>query len=203
YPLDTSMRLLYQSHFNKHAVRPPWAGRDLQIPLVLMASQSFFRADEVPLSRLAATTLIEENITGYTWHWRRNENVRGDQLAVGTMVADLGIGMHSHCQLAFDLPDGAMSFSTWVGIDEAVGSGGCVRCRVFLDEVAGEPAWSSGLLQGVDEPAAVNIPDLQGAKRLILVAEFADEDHPPDSDPFDLRDEVAWLFPTVVVRSAN
>ncbi len=73
------------------------------------------------------------------------------------MVADVGIGMHSHCEVAFELPDGAISFAAWVGIDEAVGSGGCVRCKVYLDEVAGQPAWSSELLRGSDAPVGVTV----------------------------------------------
>jgi len=125
--------------------------------------------------------------------------VRGSQLACGQVLADLGIGMHSHCEVAFELPADAISFSGWVGIDEAVGNGGCVRCKVFLDEVAGNPAWSSGYLCGRDDPVRVTLGNLRGARRLILVAEFADKDHPPDADPFDLRDEVAWLMPLVNV----
>ena len=199
YPLDTSLRLLQSSHRNKHDIRPLWAHRELRIPLALTASHSFFRADEIPLSRLPATTLNQQNITGYTWRWRRNQNVRGGQLAAGKMVTDVGIGMHSHCEVAFELPDGAISFAAWVGIDEAVGSGGCVRCKVYLDEVAGQPAWSSELLRGSDAPVGVTVGDLRDAKRLILVAECADEDHPPDADPFDLRDEVAWILPFITL----
>jgi len=200
YPVDTSRRRLYASHHNIHYIRPSWSDHELHVPLVTMVSQSYFRADEVPLSSLPTTTLVEENITGFTWRWRRNQNVRGAQLAVGPMVAALGIGMHSHCEVAFDLPDGAVSFASWVGLDEAVGRGGCVRCKVYLDEVAGQPAWSSDLLRGSDAPVAVSVPNLRDAKRLILVAEYADEGHPADADPLDLRDEVDWLFPFVTVR---
>ncbi len=196
YPLDTCRMSVWRGC---HAVKPAWAAESLDVYPKVMVSHSFFRENEIALSSLPARTLSEKNITGYLWKWKRNQNVRGEQLASGTMVTDLGIGMHSHCEVAFELPDNSLKFTAWVGIDEAVGDGGCVRCKVFRDEVSGEPAWSSGLLRGVDAPVPVTVEDLRGAKRLILVAEFADEDHPPDADPFDLRDEVAWLFPFVTV----
>ena len=72
---------------------------------------------------------------------------------------------------------------------------------MYLDEISDKPAWSSELLLGSDRPTAVSVPDLRGAKRLILVAEFADDDHPPGTDPMDIRDEVDWLFPFITVKA--
>lgn len=200
YPVATSLRLLYVSHHNQHLVLPDWTNRAMSIPLAQIVSQSYYRKNEIPLSRLPTETLIEESITGHLWFWRRDENVRGGQLASGKIVADLGIGMHAHSAVAFHLPERARSFSAWVGIDEAVGSGGCVRCKIYLDEINGKPMWSSDLLRGDDQPVRAILPDIRGAKRLILVVEFADEDHPADADPLDLRDEVSWLMPYVTVE---
>jgi len=145
YPLDTSIRWNNPDRVEQHVVHPAWASTGLPVHMSIMVSHSFFRENEIPLSSLPAKTLTEENITGYTWKWKRNQNVRGEQLTSGAMVADLGIGMHSHCEVAFELPENSLTFTAWVGIDEAVGDGGCVRCKVFRDEVSGEPAWSSGL----------------------------------------------------------
>jgi hypothetical protein len=43
----------------------------------------------------------------------------------------------------------------------------------------------------------MNIVDVTGIKKLLLVTEFAHEGRPKGADPFDIRDAVVWLSPLV------
>ena len=180
-------------------VQPSWAMNAICIPLDNIVSESYRRTDEIPLSSLDAKVLAQKSMTGFNWPWRRNRGFRGQQLSSGPIRSDVGVAMHSHSEIAFELPGGSVSFSAWVGVDRAVKEGGCVRCRIHFDDVAGKPVWTSGLMRGGRQPVRVEIPDLKNAKRLVLVAEFAHRGRPANADPLDIRDEVSWLWPMVKV----
>ncbi len=186
-----------------HVLQPAWSKDRIFVPVGNIVSVGYREVNEVPLSLLDAETLVERNLTGFTWQWQRDRNVRGTPLAVGNHSAEFGVGTHAHSEIAFTLPRGSHSFSCWLGIDKAVGQGGCVRCKVFLDKVQGAPAWQSKVIRGGDEPVLVEVHNLQSAKHLILVTEFADSDHPPDADPLDIGDAVAWLSAHVRVDDAS
>ncbi len=187
-----------------HLVQPAWTDAGILVPIDNIASVAYRKTDEVPLSLLPAETLAERNLTGFTWRWRRNRNVREGPLSVGGRRAALGVGTHSYSEIAFDLPPGDVSFSSQVGIDDCVRRGGCVRCKVFLDRVDGKPVWASDLIQGGEKPLNLSVAlpkhkDNDTTQRLVLVTEFADADHPADADPLDIGDAVSWLDATVRV----
>lgn len=182
-----------------HMVQPAWSLDVIRIPMDYIATRSYRDHDQIPLSSLNAESLVQRSFTGFKWQWRRNRNVRNGELAVENMIADLGIGMHAHSEVAFDLPPHATKFSAWVGIDNAVGSGGCVRCMVYLDKVEGKPAWQSDYIRGGAAPVRIESLDVEDAKRLVLVAHYAHDKRPRGTDPLDIRDEVSWLYPMVHV----
>lgn len=187
-------------HFGQyHAFQPAWSFDTIRVPIDYIVTRSYRNHNEMPLSLLPAKTLSQRSFTGTDWQWRRNRNVRDGELASENMIADLGIGMHSHTEVAFDLPAQAKQFSTWVGIDNAVGGGGCVRCFVYLDKLDSKPVWQSEFLRGGAAPVKVGPIDLKDAKHLILVADYGHDRRPRGADPLDIRDEVSWLFPTVTV----
>lgn len=154
---------------------------------------------EIPVSALTSKTLIEQNLLGVAHPWRRDRSVRGGALESGKLASDLGLGMHSHCEVSFELPPGALEFSAWVGLDRNVGNGGCVECRVFLDGLSDEPAWQIDFLRGGDEPSRIGPIEVRSATRLVLVVEYAHDNRPEGADPLDIRDEVVWLAPRVTV----
>lgn len=197
--LPERVRMDRMAGIQYHVVQPAWAEDGILIPVDNIASVYYRDVDEVPLSLLEAHTLSQRNLTGFTWHWRRNSTVRGQPLSVGGREAEVGVGTHAHSEIAFELPPNSISFSAQVGIDTAMGRGGCVRCSVFRDRVEGKPAWTGKLMRGGDEPVAVKVKDLAKTRRLVLVTEFADADHPADADPLDIGDAVSWLWATVRV----
>lgn len=180
-------------------LKTSWSPDALVLPEESLCVYGVRPVSEIPVSALTAKTLIERNLLGVTRPWLRDQSVRGGALESGKLVSDLGLGMHSHCEVSFELPPGALEFSAWVGLDRNVGNGGCVECKVFLDGLSDEPAWQVDFLRGGDEPSRVGPIDVRAATRLVLAVDYAHDDRPDGTDPLDIRDEVVWLAPRITV----
>ena len=184
-------------------VQPIWALEPLTIPLDNIVVRSWRQPTEVPLSLLPAQTLTQKSYTGYAWQWQRNRAVTGGLLQCRRMSSDLGLGMHSFMQVAFDLPPGAQEFESYVGLAKEVGAGGCVALRIYADQPAGTPLWQSGFLQGSEVPLKVGPVVLPAqAKKLVLEVDYGEVGRPVGADPLDIRDNVNWLLPMVRVDPA-
>ena len=182
-----------------HAVRPAWALTDIRVPESRIVLRDYRRPTEVPLSLMPAETLAQRSFTGFVWPWRVGTNVRGSLLRSGELVSGLGIGTHSLCRLALELPPRARSMHTWVGLDRAVGPGGCVRCSVHADSPSGKRLWVSGVLVGSDRCVRAGPLNVSKARKVVLVTDFAARNVPAGADPADIRDEVDWIMPMVTV----
>ena len=182
-----------------HGVQPAWSIQAIEVPQSRVCSYSFRRWNEIPLSLLPAEALVEKGFTGSVRKWRRNRNIRGGQLQCGTIAGNLGVGTHSHSAVAFDLPTGAEELTFLVGLDRAVGKGGCAKVKVRRDRDDGEVLWQSDFLRGGGRPVFVGPLQVKGAKRVVLVTNFGHVGRPRGADPGDVRDEVDWLLPTVRV----
>ncbi|MEX2216969.1 MAG: NPCBM/NEW2 domain-containing protein [Phycisphaeraceae bacterium] len=182
-----------------HTFQPAWALQSIRVPFDEVVSRSYREPDELPLSLLPGTLLSQKSATGFLWPWHRNVSVRGHELAVSQVLADLGLGTHSYSELSFNLPPYARQFKTSVGINRGVGSGGCAKVKLFRDKVTGNPVWESNFLRGNEEAAHVDGIDVNGWKQLVLVTDYAHEGRPRGADPLDIRDEVDWVWPTVKI----
>ncbi len=181
-------------------IEPSWAVGTVVVPIDSIFRLGFRSDSEVPLSALPARALREKRGIHY-WPWRRDRSVTGGDLRSGLITAVWGVGTHSHSEIAFQLPPGARRFHAVVGLDAAVGGGGCVRVGAFRDRVEGKPLFTSPLLTGADDPVTVGPLDISGANTLILVTAMAHAERPPGADPFDICDQVNWLMPTVTLES--
>jgi hypothetical protein len=184
-------------------IQPSWAMEAIYVPPEEIVHRGYRRVDEVPLSSLPAVAITvkdrvaQNGIRRLTW--QRNRDAHRQTLASPKLSADVGIGMHAPSAVAFDLPAGARTFSTWVDLDVDVGNGGCVRCEVLHDKIDGKSLWTSGFIRGSDPAVRIGPLECDGAKRLILVANTAHKGRPSGADPLDIRDDVNWLFPMVQV----
>ena len=194
----TYQRSLVQMSGNDHGFQPAWSFHTIRIPQKRIVTRSYRTSDRIPLAMLPGRTLNQRSFTGYLWPWRLNTSVRGHRLVSGSVMSDTGIGSHSHCEIAFDIPPFARSLSSWVGIDRAVGAGGCAKCVIYQDRVGGKKLWESGFLRGGEEPKRFEI-GLQNIKRIVLVTEYGHEGRPAGADPLDIRDEVDWIEPMIAV----
>ena len=109
-------------------LQPAWSLAPLLVPIESVRRQSFRAAAEVPLSVLPAA--VRKQRAGiHAWPWRRNQNVEGEPLSSGHVSVDLGVGTHSYCEIAFELPPGAAAFTSLVGIDRSIGPGACAAAE--------------------------------------------------------------------------
>ena len=170
------------------------------VPVDSIWRQSFRAAKEVPLSLLPAKTLREE-IGLHRWSWRRDANVDGDELASGGVLADHGVGTHTCCEIAFELPPQAKTFTTLVGLDRSIGPGACATCKIYSEQAAGKPLFSSGPLRSGQEPTPVGPLSIAGCRSLVLATAWAGDARPPDAYPLDIGGHVDWLMPFVIVEA--
>ena len=188
-------------------VQPAWSSNPVAIPEAEIAWVGYRRADEVPLSMLPATTPVNTRLIGEPQEWLRNRSQNSQVVSLARGECDLGLATHSDSQIVFTLPAGATSFSTVVGLDRIAGPGGCVRCLVAeWDSAAQKPGkslWDSGILLGSDSPKATGAVDVGSLKQLVLITENAHEERPTGADPLDIRDDVCWLAPLVVIDRAR
>ncbi|MCI0360943.1 MAG: NPCBM/NEW2 domain-containing protein [Planctomycetaceae bacterium] len=185
--------------------QPAWADHPLALPEKDVAWCGYREADEAPLALLPAKLVASQRLVGGGPIWQRSaaggalgsDASAGGLPASGSWETDLGLATHSHSELEFELPPGAKQLHTTVGMDRAVGAGGCVRCRIAADEPRGQTLWDSGILLGSAEPKSTGPIDVTGHRRVVLITEFAHDDRPPAADPLDIRDQVVWLAPIV------
>ena len=182
-------------------VQPSWALSPLLVPVETICRQSFRARNELPLSLLPAEVLKQQSGI-HDWSWRRNRNVRGDVLRSGRVAADLGVGTHSACEIAFDLPPGAKEFTALVGLDAGVGEKACAAAKIFRDKAGGKVLWAGDALRGDDEPVRVGPLDVSKVKRLVLVTDSAQQKRSADAYPFDIGDHVNWLLPMLTLEES-
>lgn len=183
-------------------LQPAWSLAAIRFQQDHAAIRGFRAVEEVPLSLLPGETLARKAVLGVTTSWQRNRTLQGSYLASGDKQADLGLAIPSYTEAAFDLPPGAKEFRGSVGLDRAMGAGGCAQAKVFRDAPNGDPLWQSGFLQGKDAPVSVGPLAIGGAKRLVLVTDYGHQGRPAGADPFDIRDELVWLHPSVSIDRA-
>lgn len=184
-------------------LQPAWCSNPIAIPETEIAWIGYRRTDEVPLSLLPATTHANTRFIGEAQNWLRNSSQGGPLVSVSNDESDLGLATHSDSQIVFALPPGAVSLSTIVGLDRVSGDGGCVQCRIATWDAAtkkpSQTLWDSGVFTGSSAPKATGSIDVQSLASVVLITENAHDNRPAGADPLDIRDDVCWLSPLVVV----
>ncbi|MDP6634923.1 MAG: PDZ domain-containing protein [Phycisphaerae bacterium] len=185
-----------------HLVQPAWSVDAIWLPFKTIATRTYFAPHELPLARLAPDRVVQKSMTGFSWRWRSNRNVRGDRLMVGGQaVSSGGLGVHANNELTFTLPAFARSFRTRLALDAAAGRGGCARGLIHLDSTKNKPLYRSDAIVGsnkiLDSGELKLSPAKDSPRRLILVADAAHADRPADADPLDIRDMLDWIDPIV------
>jgi len=115
------------------------------------------------------------------WPYHPGRNAVGGRLRSGGRLYPMGIGMHSAARLTYQLDRPYRRFQAKLGIDDSAGGGGSVRFRVYVD---GRQKYTGGTVRGGDSPLPVSV-DLEGARRIDLIVDFADR--------ADQQDHADWL----------
>ncbi len=138
------------------------------------------------LSDLRTTSYKHIPFLTIEWPYFADRNCLGGQLRVGDAVYPKGLGMHSTSRLAYTIPAGYRQFQAELALDAAADSRGSVIFRVFVagDDGAWQAAYESPVVRGSDPPLPVRV-DLNGARRLVLIVDFAERG--------DELDHADWL----------
>jgi hypothetical protein len=115
------------------------------------------------------------------WPYRLDRNVNGGLLRAAGQMYLKGIGLHSAARITYAVPAGTRQFQAEVAIDAAAGRRGSGGFRTYVD---GRAIGQTLTVRGGDEPQPIRV-DVQGAKRLDLIVDFADR-----ADQLDYAD---WL----------
>jgi hypothetical protein len=152
---------------------------DIALPWDRVA-QIIIRSDRVTyLSDLEPVEVVEEALVTFAGPWRRDQNVLGGKLMLGSTVYERGLGTHSRSFLTF-APEGNYSFF-WavIGIDaQTRGKGDCI-----FKVIGDEKELFSQRVKGTDKPTPVRLK-IDGVKRLVLAVEEGEE--------LDLSDHANW-----------
>ena len=185
----------------QHMVQPAWSLDPLWAPFNRIHTCSFFRPDEVPLSRFTPALFKEHHYLAKSAGWRLDRNARNGFLASAGRGYGWGYSTHAYSELHFDLAPLVTGFRTSLGLDSQVGEGGCIVGRVFLGSVESKPLYQSpflvGSYQSVDTGRLAVPPAAGERRRLVLQADTAHAEGISGVDPFDIRDIADWLEPVL------
>lgn len=129
----------------------------------------------VYLSELTGPAYKHIPFTSQEWPLGVDQNVLGGRLRSSEAVFLRGLGMHSASRVAFDLKGDEQRLEALFALDERTKLKGSVLGKVLLELEPGKwtTAWESPIVRGGDAPLSISIP-LRGARRLVLLVEFAD-----------------------------
>ena len=119
------------------------------------------------------------------WPYGRDQNLLGGRLQSNGKFYLAGLSAHSASRMVYPLDGRFRRFEAGVALDDTAGRRGSVVFRVYLvREGQLEEAFVSKILRGGDPPQPVTV-DLEGARHLALVVDYADHG--------DELDHANWL----------
>ena len=140
-----------------------------------------FASDRVThLADLKPIEVKEHGFFDTTFHHRHNLSAGGQPLRLDQREYKSGLGLHSFCELTYDIGGAYKTLVALVGIDDATGDRGDAALTVLGD---GKPLTPQPLrLRGKDKPQSLRLT-LTGVRRLTLRVDFG-------ADALDVGDHV-------------
>jgi hypothetical protein len=188
-----------------HRLRPVWSPDPVAVAFRDVRTWRFFAVHEMPLTWLDCVASPGRSAFGATWRdVRLDRNVEGGPLECGDRAFAWGIGVHAPTELQYAMPSFVASMRTKMGLDRAIGNGGCARGTLAVLDDEPDKAltlYRSELVIGsshVIDTERLLAPKLGPTPKLLLIVDAAarpEDGAPPDADPFDIRDHWDWLEP--------
>jgi len=180
-------------------LQPAWSLDPIWLRYRTIRAWRFHAPTDVPLSNLLPIEVRRQSVFGSGWNWRTNQNVQRGPLQSATQEYGWGFGVQASCDLTFEWPEIARAWRTQYGLDRVAGPGGFARLAFLVGQ--GQPIGPQPNVQGsqfVGDTGWLSLPTLPAdQRRLLLRADMAHTDRPPESDPFDVRDAVNWYEPEI------
>lgn len=122
--------------------------------------------------------------------YQKNRSVGGRPLRVGGVEYSQGLGVHSRCELYYELKKAYRTFRVSIAIDDEVNELAAKGSVVFRVKKDGVAIYESPIVRGGSP--AIRVPDLDisGADMLLLEVDYADDLH--------VADRADWLDPLLV-----
>ncbi|MEI7835086.1 MAG: NPCBM/NEW2 domain-containing protein [Planctomycetota bacterium] len=133
-----------------------------------VAGVQFHGSGVVELSSLKPASVREYGFFDHVFPYRVNRSAGGGSLQLGGKVYSTGLGLHSFCELTYDLGGAYSRLVALAGIDQALRPNGDALLTILAD---GKPILPPTRLTGKDEPVPVRL-DLKGCKSLVIRVEF-------------------------------
>lgn len=138
----------------------------------------------VYLSDLTPVKVTEESPWGKAddpwvmiWHYKKDANCRKMPLSVGGKTYKRGLGVHTKCELSFQIPEGYLFFECLAGIDDRVAAKAKEITAFAVSDVRflvdGKVLFEKRV-SGAEAPVSVKV-DLRGGKILTLVADYGEK----------------------------
>jgi hypothetical protein len=188
-----------------HGLQPAWSLDILWVPFREIAYYRMFAPHEVPLSRIAPRQIEHREALAGAPTMEVNRSVAGTPLCSQSLVFGWGLGVSGGTDLSFDLPAAARTLQGSVCLDRTVGSGGCIRPRVFVQAsqagsqnvpaLQGNPLWEGPILVGsgsVAETGLMKLGEPSSGRTLVLQTDMVAHERPPGADPLNIRDFANW-----------
>ena len=154
---------------------------NLESPREQLARVAFRNGKLVYLSDLEPAEVKETPYFDQVWRYRRDTSLDGNPLRLRGRVYRKGLGVHSRCELTYELDGKFSRFCTDMGIDDEVRGKGSVVFQVLAD---GKQVYDSGLVTGKSEAVTLKDISVSGIKRLTLKVDFGED--------FDFCDHADW-----------
>jgi hypothetical protein len=168
--------------------------KDLRIDLNRIDTLRFAGVSFEYLSDLNPVKVEELPYVGepsdFRFHYRRDASVTGQPLMAGGERCSKGLGVHSRCNLTYDVSKGYQRFEASYALADEVKElpgKGSVIFRVYVDD---QLKFESPVVRPSDPPKALTPIPLTGAKTLRLEVDFADN--------YDIADRALWLEPVLI-----
>ncbi len=160
------------------AVESPALGK-LGIPRKSIAAVRFSSTRLVNLADLKPTKVTEHGFFNTKFPFRRNRSAGGGPLKLGGKTYRTGLGLHSFCELTYDLGGKFATFVATAGIDDAVRPGGNATLTILAD---GKELLKPAAMTGKQAPKLLRL-NVKGVKTLVIRVGFG-------SDSLDVADHV-------------
>ena len=136
-------------------------------------AQIRFRSDKlVNLADLKPAEVLQAGMFDVAFPFGRNRSAARGPIRLGGATYPHGLGLHSRCELTYDLGGEYVTFAATAGIDAAGGSRGNATLTIFGDgkQLTPEPL----KLAGGAQPVPIRC-DVTGVKKLTILADYGDD----------------------------
>ncbi len=136
-------------------------------------AQIRFRSDKlVYLADLKPAKVVQAGMFDVAFPFGRDRSAARGPIRLGGATYPHGLGLHSRCELTYELGGEYVTFAATAGIDAAGGSRGNATLTVFGDgkQLTGQPL----KLAGGARPVPIRC-DVTGVKKLTILADYGDD----------------------------